>query len=97
MEHIKDIVSSLLTKLSDGKQEENKKIVYLWPRIAGETITIHTKPYKLNNNILFVKVNDASWAYELSQNHKESLLKRLNNELADGAIRDIRFIIGDIR
>jgi len=96
MEHIKDILSSLLQEIEKKGEKGPKKISHAWKQIAGEKIAQHTQPRRIVKQTLYVTVDDAPWAYELSQRSKQNLIKRINNELGENTITDIHFRIGEI-
>ena len=96
MQHVKEILSNLISDLDKKRKKEPVRVFEIWNAIAGENIAAHTKPYELKRRILFVMVDDSTWAYELNQRYKEELIKKLNDKLGNEAIRDIRIRIGDI-
>jgi predicted nucleic acid-binding Zn ribbon protein len=97
MEHIKDIISSLIGELeSKNKKTGTATIQQEWNNIVGEKIAEHTKPTKIKQRVLHVIVDQATWAYELNQKYKKDLVMRLNKKIGEDVIDDMFFRIGDI-
>ncbi len=93
-------IGSLLEKalfgLKKSQESPTNRIAELWPRLAGPKISKHTKPFSLKNKKLFVRVDDSSWAFELTTRYKAGLLKRLQHALGEGAVSDIYFKVGEL-
>jgi predicted nucleic acid-binding Zn ribbon protein len=97
MEHIKDIVASLIGSLEEKqKKSGNTTIKEAWRDIVGEKIASHTKPTKVTNNVLYVCVDEATWAYELNQKYKKEMIENINAVIGAGLVKDIFFRVGDI-
>lgn len=64
-----------------------------WRRVVGVNIARRTKPIRLQEGVLLVRVASSSWAQELSL-LKLTLCERL---VAEGlTVRDIRFVVGPV-
>jgi len=96
MEALKDIVNRVIDQLQHHASPETQTLMDAWPACVGTTIAQHTKPYRYTNHKLYVKVDDATWAYELSQKYKQELLHRLNARQGGENVHDIVFSIGSI-
>ncbi len=66
-----------------------------WKEIAGEPVSLHSRPHAIRNRILFVEVSHSTWMQQL-QFLKPTLLKKINAYLGEPLIEDIRFRIGKI-
>ena len=64
---------------------------------AGERFSKHTKPRFAGNRQVLVWVDDSTLAFELSHRYKPTILKRLKNEFGDEAVKDVRFLVGELR
>ncbi|MDD5085443.1 MAG: DUF721 domain-containing protein [Candidatus Omnitrophica bacterium] len=93
---IKEILERVVNNLDKGGAKEKGAILDFWPLMAGPKIAEHTKAYAIRNKKLYVRVDDSTWAYELSQKYKVTFLKRLQHEFGEEKIQDIRFRVGEI-
>ncbi|HUO04897.1 MAG TPA: DUF721 domain-containing protein [Candidatus Binataceae bacterium] len=77
-------------------REGHFAIVHLsksWPEIVGETIARRTEVVSLKFHTAVIKVSGAMWIQELNL-MKTQILARIKEQLADDAVRDIRFVQG---
>ena len=96
MEHIRDILVNVVDAIETKKEDTPSKIFSIWESVVGVKIARHTKPYRFKKNKLYITVDEATWAYELSQKYKIRLIDKLNKKLAGKVIHDIYFRIGEI-
>lgn len=96
MDHIRDVLNAVIGDLEQKDKKEKRYIFNIWDSVVGEEIAKHTKLQKMKGNKLFVIVDHATWAYELTQRHKPVLIKRINDALGSEKIENIYFKIGDI-
>jgi predicted nucleic acid-binding Zn ribbon protein len=85
--------------LFDLKKQENSpknRLIDVWIRLVGPRIARHTKPYALKNKNLFVRVDDSTWAFELSTKYRATLLKRLQNALGEENVANLYFKVGEL-
>ena len=68
----------------------------LWHKAVGKKIAENTLPQTIKKNILFVTVSNSVWMQEL-QLLKDQIRERINKDLPNLTIDDIRFKIGRIR
>jgi predicted nucleic acid-binding Zn ribbon protein len=47
------------------KDVEALKIFSLWPEVVGESVARHARPVRVNNQRLFVEVDDPVWLAQL--------------------------------
>ncbi|MBZ0202046.1 MAG: DUF721 domain-containing protein [Ignavibacteria bacterium] len=75
-----------------GKLKEIKKDKYsFWHNAVGETISKIAVPTYKKKDILFVKVHDSVWRFELTR-RKCELLENINNNLnTENKLKDIIF------
>jgi predicted nucleic acid-binding Zn ribbon protein len=96
MQAIKDLLPNVMAQLQTPEKLIRTRLVAEWPSVAGPKIAAHTKPL-LRNGELCVWVDQPALAYELSQKHKQSLLKRAQMSLGETTVKSIRFYVGQIR
>jgi predicted nucleic acid-binding Zn ribbon protein len=60
-----------------------------WAQIVGPDLAAHTTPEALNEGELIVSADSTAWATQLRLLAAE-LVRRLNTELGDGAVRRVQ-------
>ena len=70
---------------------KKQSAVEQWGEIVGEKIAIETKALKIDGDVLVVKVFKAAWRQQLIF-LKDELLSKLETELGDERVKDIRFL-----
>ncbi len=70
-------------------------ILSIWPKIAGINIAKRTRPLKIAGKTLYLTVETSTWMEELKY-IKEDIIKKINEELKDTAVKDIVFRLGKV-
>ena len=63
-----------------------------WPRVVGPRIASHSRAVRFQQGILEVEVDGSAWMQELSV-LKRQLIRTLNRELGDAAVRELRYVV----
>jgi hypothetical protein len=92
---VKAVLEELLPSLGLSSVTRTVRLRAVWPDIAGPTLSGKTAPDRIRNDVLTVTVPNHAWAQEL-QLGKTALIERINGVLADGPIRDIRFLVASL-
>lgn len=89
---IAEIIAAISRSLGreSAKQE---KVFSLWQKVAGKKKGTHTKVSAFEQGVLTILVDSSSVLYELSL-EKGGLLQKLQRELGEEKLKDIRFQIG---
>ena len=90
MKKIDQILKSFIQKSPYKKRLEETNALVVWPRAVGETISRQSKPLRIKDGVLFVKVEHAVWKHELYM-QKVNIIKKLNRYLEKNVVKDIRF------
>jgi len=64
-----------------------------WKEIVGETADKHTRPYKIDRDILFVSVDSSVWNQELFMK-KGNLIININRKFAKKIVKDVKCQMG---
>ncbi len=88
--HVTSLKSELNGLLKGIKKYQKERFAY-WEEVVGEKIAKVAVPVKNKKGILFVKVEDAVWRFELTR-RKEEILNKINEHSKKGIIKDIVFI-----
>lgn len=87
---LSDILPSILDKLKISDKLKEQKVLLIWNKIVGDKIKYHTKPFKIENNILTVLVDNSTWMQELTF-LKTEIIKKLNEAIGADVVKDIKF------
>lgn len=80
-----------LDGLLKGIKRYQKQRYAFWESVVGEKIARVAVPVKNKKGVLFVKVEDAVWRFELTK-RKDELIGKVNLHLKKNTIKDIVFI-----
>ncbi len=89
---VSDVLSSVMTGLHMPDDIENKGKAFLaWDEVVGEA-ALHARPFRFRGSTLLVEVTEPAWLTELSM-RKTDILQRLEREVGEKVVQDIRFEI----
>jgi predicted nucleic acid-binding Zn ribbon protein len=91
--HIGQILPLLVQRYRPETAEAMLDVWRVWDAAVGEEIARHARPAAFKGKILLVYVASSAWLHHL---HflKADLLHRLNSELGQPLVADIKFKIG---
>ena len=92
---IEEALSSVLSKSGLTDKSEYLKIYKIWPAIVGEKIAENTCLESVKRGTLFVNASSSAWMQEL---HflKDMIIEKLEKELGEETVKDIRFKTGTV-
>jgi len=90
---VEEVLSSVLNKSGLTEKSEHLKIYKIWPAIVGEKIAENTCLESVKRGTLFVNASSSAWMQEL---HflKDMIIEKLEKELGEGTVKDIRLKTG---
>src|SRR4030067_1045884 len=88
---IGDSMTFLFEELGIDKKVKSYRVIELWPQIVGEKIDKISKPDRVFENVLYVKVKSMPWRTELLF-QKAKILSIIEQIIGIDVINDIRFI-----
>lgn len=88
--HSSSLKSELNGLLKGIKKYRKERFAY-WEEVVGEKIAKVAVPVKNKKGVLFVKVEDAVWRFELTR-RKDEILNKINEHSNKSSIKDIVFI-----
>lgn len=95
MYSVKTALWTMMKQMGIEKRINHKMACLVWDDVVGAEIRANTNPAYVRSGILFVMVRSSSWANQLTF-LKRDLIRKLNQNLEDEIIRDIRFQVGFI-
>ncbi len=90
-EKIGNVILKTLRRMGFAERLQKQSAVMRWKAIVGDTIAAETEALRIEGSTLVVRVHQAAWRQQLTY-LKEGLLAKLQAELGEDSIEDIRFI-----
>lgn len=87
-----DVLAQVLRKGGLERGIKRGQVVALWPQIAGPALADLTEAERLEDGVLFVRVNDAVLNHQLTY-MREGFLQRYHEQLPK-MVKEIRFQVG---
>jgi len=78
-----------------SRRMQEQKLLDSWDRVVGDAIVEETRPIRVKNRILQVKVTNSVWMQQL-QFMKGLIIKKIQENMGNDFLQDIRFYIGEI-
>lgn len=88
---LRSAIAKLFAKLDFQAGSSVHEIQAKWKMIAGETVAAHSRPGRLNENILYVYVDSSVWLTEITRFHSDDILCRIQREIGSSAVKGVRF------
>ncbi len=88
---ISTALQRLLRDLGIEKKVERSRVIVDWPVFVGQRVADHSKPVRVEGEILLVQVSSDSWRNELVL-MKHAILQKINTHYGKQLIKDIRFL-----
>jgi len=85
-----EAIEGLIRELGLGGKLKEYDAVLRWEEAAGPHIAKVTAAEKIQHGVLTVRVNNATWRYELTM-RKKDLITKINALLGEDIVKDIRF------
>ena len=92
---LSDIIRERVESLGWERTFREMEVFQRWEEAVGTRIAQRARPSHVKNRRLTVIVDSPSWSQQLSFMKKE-LLKRFEDLLGEGVIRDLYFVTGEI-
>ena len=92
---ISDVLAQLITARGYGRIQADADFAAAWQAAVGPALAKYTHPGRLRRGVLEVTVANSMTIQELTF-QKQQLLTKLQTQLPDARIRDLRFRVGSI-
>ena len=93
MTTIKEVIQKIVDKFSSLNGYKKAWIEKHWLELIGAAAASHALPYKVERNILFVRVDSSVWNQELFMD-KRNFINKVNNCFSNKIIDDVKYQIG---
>lgn len=94
MDDIKEVISQVISDLSSGKQNIQKKLQTVWDHIADDKTKKHTRIDSFEQDVLVVHVDSPAWLFQMRLK-RAALLAQCQAEIPQ--ITAIVFKIGKVK
>ena len=92
MEPAGGILGRVLRDLGLERDVLGWKAVEEWPQLVGARVARHARAVAYREGTLHVEVEGSAWMHELGFLKRE-LIRRINQQLEGGVVREIRFVL----
>lgn len=89
-----DSVGKVMESMQLADQLGEEKIKEAWTEVAGEFLAKQSVPDSLRKGVLKVRVIQPTVKFTLERELKGQLLKRLQDHLGPGLVKELKFFIG---
>ena len=87
------VLDSILDQYRSDSAGGILHLVHVWEKTVGPPISDNAKPFAVKGSLLLVHVSSSAWLHQL-RFLKTELLEKLNHNLKNERIEDIKFKIG---
>ena len=92
LEPVGSLLADMFKKLGLSEAVAEQRALQVWAQVVGEKVAAHTQAYSISDGELLVLVDAHTWSQELTF-LKPDILRRLNETLGSGIVKDIRFTL----
>lgn len=85
-----DLLPSLLKRLGLEQKFKEQHVLTLWPEIVGKDLAARTEAYRMDQGVLYVRVDHGAWMQELHFIEKD-LIEKLRSRAPGVRLEKIRF------
>ena len=90
---IKDVIKNIVDKMSYMNGYKKAWLERNWIELVGEEAGKHSKPYRIERDILFINVDSSVWNQELFM-MRASLIVKINQKFTRKIVEDVKYQIG---
>jgi len=85
-----DLLPSVLRRLGLERRFKEQQVLGLWPLVVGEQLASRTQATKIDDGVLYVRVDHGAWMQELHFIEKD-LIDKLREQAPGVRLNKIRF------
>jgi hypothetical protein len=93
---ISEVVGLIMAKMKETNSYKNYWLEQHWLELAGVAANKHSRPQRIDKEILYVRVDSSVWNYNLFI-LKKTLIKKINQSFGCLIIKDIKYHMGEIK
>jgi len=92
---IGEVLDAIVDQCRSDSQGGITHLIRTWDRAIGPPIADNARPFAVKGTLLLVHVSSSAWMHQL-RFLKNELLDKLNNDLDNQRIEEIKFKIGPL-
>ena len=89
---LKQVLESVLKERKFTSNIDAYKVFSFWDEIAGPVVANHSRPVRLNGDILYVEVDDPIWLSQLRY-MKRDILQKIDKRTKPGTFKDLKLFL----
>ncbi len=89
---LKNVLESVLKECKLDADIDAYKVFSCWGEIAGPIVANHSRPVRLNGDVLYVEVDDPIWLSQLRY-MKRDILQKIDKRTKPGTFKDLKFFL----
>ena len=89
---LKQVLESVLKEHKLTSDIDAYQIFSVWAEIAGPTVANHSRPIRLNGDILYVEVDDPIWLSQMRY-MKEEILRKIETQIKPGMFKELKLFL----
>ncbi len=94
-EKLSGIISGILKNRGWESKVREHRVFPIWNKVVGDDIAKNSAPSRIDRGLLVVVTKNPTWTQQLTM-MKKKIIDKINVELDDEIVKDIRFIQGKI-
>ena len=96
MRTVSEVISLIMEKMKETNSYKKYWLEEHWLELAGVAANKHSRPQRIDKEILYVRVDSSVWNYNLFM-LKKTLIKKINQSFGCYIIKDIKYHMGEIK
>ncbi|MGD9873199.1 MAG: DUF721 domain-containing protein [Kiritimatiellia bacterium] len=88
-----ELIPDVMKKMGMHGRLHEAAMLDEWPQLVGAQLAGHTRPVKLEHDVLTVFVDHSAWLSELSRYGKKQMMDKLNARFGTGCIKSIHLAL----
>ena len=88
-----EVVPDVMKKIGMHGRLHEAAMQEEWPRLVGPQLADHTRPGKLDHDVLTVYVDHSAWLSELSRYGRKQIMEKLKARFGAGCIKSIHLAL----
>ncbi len=90
---LREVMPGAMKELGLEKRYAEEEMLMAWSEIVGPFIASHSKPVKMDRNVLLIRVLQPAIRYTLERDLKGQILAKLRERFGEKRVKDLRFVL----
>ena len=93
MKSMREVVQKLVNQFASRNGFKKAWIEKHWPELVGLEAGKHSRPHRVDREVLFVNVDSSVWNQELFMTRR-NLIQKINGNFSQAIVKEIKYQIG---